>query len=161
MQAMKLLEQYTHVRHEVIRQQNFVHQAAKYANFQEKIITELRQFIHLNLAPTLEILDQMNEDQERARNEANKLNSLESEVDETLSDNENDDTESQKAQKKKDAVMNVFQQKIREVQETNLYTKVREERDSLLIEVEMLRSQADAQGETLEIFSNEKDKDDK
>jgi hypothetical protein len=45
------------------------------------------------------------------------------------------------------------------VQETNLYTKVREERDSLLIEVEMLRSQADAQGETLEIFSAEKDKD--
>ena len=62
MQAMKLLEQYTHVRQEVIRQNHLVHQAAKYANFQEKIITELRQFIHLNLAPTLEILDQMNED---------------------------------------------------------------------------------------------------
>jgi hypothetical protein len=44
------------------------------------------------------------------------------------------------AEEKKNAVMSVFQQKIREVQETNLYTKVREERDALIIEVDVLRS---------------------
>ena len=135
---MKLLEQYTQVRQEVIRQNHLVHQAAKYANFQERIITELRQFIHLNLAPTLEILDQMNEDQEAAKNEAKQLNSLASD-DESLTGNESI-TDSQEREEKKQALMNVFQMKIREVQETNLYTKVREERDNLLIEVEMLRS---------------------
>ena len=77
----------------------------------------------------------MNEEQERAKNEAKGLNSLESDED-SLSEGESELDE----EEKKTAVMNVFQQKIREVQQTNLYTKVREERDCLLIEVEMLRS---------------------
>ena len=74
----------------------------------------------------------MNEDREAAKREAKLLDSLPSD-EESLEDSMEEDD-------KKNAIMGVFQQKIKEVQETNLYTKVREERDNLLIEVSMLRS---------------------
>jgi hypothetical protein len=106
-----------------------VHQAAKYAITQEKIIYDLRIFIEQNLKPCFEVINKMNAELMAKQEEENirlcrKNDYVEFEID----GNE-------------EAAIHALKRQESENHDTTLYTRVREERDLLLAENEVLKAE--------------------
>lgn len=65
MEAKKLLSQYAKLRRAIIQENNLLRVAGQYSIYQERLITDVRQFTTLNLMPVLDILQRINAEAEK------------------------------------------------------------------------------------------------
>lgn len=134
-EALKLLDQYSEIRKEVLRQNFLVRQAQRYSGTQERLIMECREFIIENLQPTLHIIEQLNQEIDKDKIEARKKK-REKKLKEGSKDKEqSSDTEEydvmEKMGENMDKFENVYTKAITNPDDVNLFTQVREERDML------------------------------
>jgi hypothetical protein len=64
-EAKKLLSQYAKLRRAIIQENNLLRVAGQYSIYQERLITDVRQFTTLNLMPVLDILQRINAEAEK------------------------------------------------------------------------------------------------
>lgn len=76
-EARKLLERYAAMRREVLRQDKALRSIGQFSVYQERLITDVRQFTTLNLMPVLSVLQKLNiEAEEHAKLEHKRIKNM-------------------------------------------------------------------------------------
>lgn len=76
-EAKRLLEKYATMRQEVLRQDKALRSIGQFSVYQERLITEVRQFTTLNLMPVLSVLQKLNiEAEEHAKLEHKRIKNM-------------------------------------------------------------------------------------